>query len=170
MVKINENSFSTALNVVKRGTVVTLCMVMMGLFFVVGCKKDNGKKDDVKTTDPVVESEYSVWECVPLSEDFPEVTITLSIAENENMAFVKTDPQDLLHYVGRFFSLHDGYQFVIEKDTLRLIEEDGTPSKNNFYAVTMFSSDSMKLEYMGIRFLDASYIYNYTFNRKQLAE
>ena len=41
MVKINENSFSTALNVVKKGTVATLCMVMMGLFLAVGCKKDN---------------------------------------------------------------------------------------------------------------------------------
>jgi hypothetical protein len=45
MVKFISNSFSTTLNVVKKGTVVMLCMVLMGLFFAVGCKKDDGKKD-----------------------------------------------------------------------------------------------------------------------------
>jgi hypothetical protein len=170
MIKFKKILFSAMPSALKKGTVATLCMVMMGLLFVVGCKKDNGKEDDVKTTDPVVESEYSVWECVPLPEDFPEVTITLSIAENENMAFVKTDPQDLHSVVPELmFSLHDGYQFVIEKDTLRLIV-DGVPNKSNRYTITMLSPDNMELEYAGIRFLDASYIYNYTFNRKQLAE
>ena len=41
MLDIKRKSFSTALNVVKRGTVAMLCMVMIGLFLAVGCKKDN---------------------------------------------------------------------------------------------------------------------------------
>ena len=47
MIKFISNSFSTALNVVKKGTVITLCMVLMGLFLAVGCKKDDGKKDPI---------------------------------------------------------------------------------------------------------------------------
>ena len=167
MIKFISNSFSTTLNVVKKGTVVMLCMVLMGLFFAVGCKKDDGKKDNAPKTDPM-EVEYSIWECVPLPELFPEITVTLNIAENENMAFVKTDPQDLQPF-GYVFSLNDGYQFVIEKDTLCLII-DGVPNKSNRYIITMLSPDSMKLEYIGIKFQDLNHIYDYTFNRKELAE
>ena len=45
MVKFISNSFSTTLNVVKKGTVVTLCMVLVGLFFAVGCKKTTNSTD-----------------------------------------------------------------------------------------------------------------------------
>ena len=50
MIKFISNSFSTTLNVVKKGTVVMLCMVLMGVFFVVGCKKDKSLATDTETT------------------------------------------------------------------------------------------------------------------------
>jgi hypothetical protein len=62
MLAIKRNSFSTALNVVKKGTVATLCMVMIGLL-AVGCKKDDGKTPQEPTypTD-IPFTEYSLAE------------------------------------------------------------------------------------------------------------
>ena len=48
MLDIKRKSFSTALNVVKKGTVAMLCMVMIGLFLAVGCKKTTNSTD-IKT-------------------------------------------------------------------------------------------------------------------------
>ena len=72
MLDIKRNSFSTTLNVVKKGTVATLCMVMMGLFLAVGCKKDNpttsgggtggGKTDGLEYPIDVPFTEYSLEE------------------------------------------------------------------------------------------------------------
>jgi len=51
MKQIEENLFSTTPSVVRKGTVVVLCMVMVGLFFAVGCKKDDGGKGNSLTED-----------------------------------------------------------------------------------------------------------------------
>jgi len=45
MVKSKRNLFSTMSSILKKGTVVTLCMVLIGLFLSVGCKKEkNGEE------------------------------------------------------------------------------------------------------------------------------
>jgi hypothetical protein len=44
MKKKKKNLFSTTPSVLKKGIVATLCTVMMGLFLVVGCKKNDEKK------------------------------------------------------------------------------------------------------------------------------
>jgi len=68
MLYIKRNSFSTAPSALKKGTVATLCIVMMGLFLAVGCKKDNpttssgGKTDELEYPIDVPFKEYSLEE------------------------------------------------------------------------------------------------------------
>jgi len=56
------------MNIIKKGTVAILCLVMVGLFFAVGCKKDNkserAKCEDSPCTD--------VWMTISLKLQYPD--------------------------------------------------------------------------------------------------
>ena len=54
MLKLNKKNFSTTPSVLKKSTVAMLCMVMVGLFLVTGCKKDDGKKDNKPKSDEIL--------------------------------------------------------------------------------------------------------------------
>ena len=142
----------------KKGMAAMLCM---GLFWGVGCKKDNPITTGSGPGEEPVDMEY--WECIPMSE----ITITLSVVEN--IAYVKTNPQDL-HSVAPewIFLLHDDTQYLIHEDTLCLVEDKMHCEYAGFTKI-MLSPDCMKLEYYGLVWCYGT-IKTYTFNRKNLTE
>jgi hypothetical protein len=110
MVKSKKtNLFSPTSSVVKKGTAVALCMIMTGLFFIAGCKKDNEKK-------PIEEPEYPIE--IPFTE--------YSLAENcqwtnlayDNTVIVINSDETLEKYVS---CTGDGYlEIDFSKQTLLL--------------------------------------------------
>jgi hypothetical protein len=95
MTKLKKNLFSTMPSVVKRGTVAMLCTVMMGLFLVVGCKKDNsatsggnsgGKEGEVEEPEYPIDipfTEYSLegTSCQWINFDYHETVIIINSYE-----------------------------------------------------------------------------------------
>ena len=145
----------------KKSAIAILCTIMIGLFLIGGCKKDNPVTSGGGIEGPV-DMEY--WECIPMSE----ITITLSVVEN--IAHIKTNPHDL-HSVAPewMFLLQDDTQYIIHEDTLCLIE-DKMRCEYSGFAKTMLSSDCMKLEHYGPEWGYAGLVSTYIFNRKNLTE
>ena len=76
MKKIRKKIFSTTPSVVKKGMAAMLCMVMMGLFLVGGCKKDNEKK-------PPIEDEYPID--IPFTPYFVRCYLSFMTEDCENL-------------------------------------------------------------------------------------
>jgi hypothetical protein len=97
MTKLKKKLFSATPGVVKRGTVATLCTLMVGLFLVVGCKKDKstsggnsgGKEGEIEEPEHPINvpfTEYTLPEtCQWINFDYDEkVTIINSNEKLEN--------------------------------------------------------------------------------------
>jgi len=90
MTKKMKILFSTTPSVVKKGTVAMLCMVMMGLFLAVGCKKDEKKP---------VETEYPID--IPFMVYFVRCNMNFMTedCENRKVAIINTK-EELESYRG----------------------------------------------------------------------
>jgi hypothetical protein len=72
MNKIKNNLFSATLNIVKKGTVAILCII--GLVFVMGCKKDEPKTPEQEYPIEISFTEYSLekptcqWKNLPYND------------------------------------------------------------------------------------------------------
>ena len=64
------------MNVIRKGTVATRCMIMVGLLLAIGCKKDNGEKGD----NPPEEPTYPIE--IPFEEYFIYWNSTLGYWED----------------------------------------------------------------------------------------
>ena len=91
MTKIRKNSFSTMLDVVKKGTVATLCMVMVGLFFAVGCSKDDREKSNVRGGD-----DFRIY-YVAGYDASSGVIISKGTAKSGGYLFVSENSEDTLY-------------------------------------------------------------------------
>jgi len=79
MKKIKQKLFSTAPSVVRKGMAAMLCMVMVGLFLVVGCKKDDEKKPPIEYPIDVPFMEYTLPEtCQWKNLDYDEKVIIIN--------------------------------------------------------------------------------------------
>jgi len=68
------------MNVIRKVTVTTLCVIMIGLFFAFGCKKDNGEKGD----NPPEEPTY------PIEIPFTEYSLKGTSCQWTNLAYDNT--------------------------------------------------------------------------------
>jgi hypothetical protein len=95
-----------------------------------------------------------------------EITITLSITPCENVAFVRTYPQDLhLFDPSWMYLFQDSTRYVISKDILCLIGT--TPNDGSCFDKTMLSRNRMKLEANGLLPAYGRLIKTYIFTRKK---
>ena len=70
MVKSKRNLFSTMSSILKKSTVVTLCMILIGLFLSVGCKKEkNGEETNGEAFCSYVNAE-DLDKTIPLINEF----------------------------------------------------------------------------------------------------
>ena len=100
-----------------------------------------------------------VWVCEPE----PDVTITLTFdSERENVS-VSTSPQDLSHYY-MMYLFRDGTQCVVRENKMYPVADGIDPG--DCFVITIFSSNSMELEYVGILPDIANITTVYLFNRK----
>ena len=85
MNKLTTKFFSTTLDVVKKSMAAMLCMVLVGLFLVGGCKKDNEKKPPVEPEYPIdiPFTEYTLLEtsCQWVNLDYDEKVIIINSNE-----------------------------------------------------------------------------------------
>jgi hypothetical protein len=118
MKKLNENLFSTAPSVLRKAAAAMLCGVMAGVFFVTGCKKDEGKKD----------SESRVY-YVAGYDASSGVVINVGTAKAGGYLFVSEDLKDTL-YASNVTELDNGLLKwdVHEVDELFIFPEEIMPT------------------------------------------
>ena len=83
MNKMKKNLFSPTPSVVKRGTVAMLCLILTGLFWVAGCKKDDKKEDSYPRDIPFTEYSLEICQWTNLAYD-DKVILINSDEELEN--------------------------------------------------------------------------------------
>jgi hypothetical protein len=144
---IKKNLFSTTPRALKKGIVVTLCMMLTGLVLLAGCKKDN-KKDD---TPP--ESEYPIE--IPFTEySLAENCQWTNLAYDDKVIVINND-ETLKQYVA---CTGDGYPEIdfSENSLLLANGKTGGISKITVSDLQQLSSDKYEL-YIEI-LLDGTYI------------
>ncbi|MDR1181165.1 MAG: hypothetical protein LBL13_04225 [Bacteroidales bacterium] len=111
------------------------CLLVLLMFMSMGCDKP----DDI-----IDSSEKSLWKCTLDTN----ATLTLTIDQLQNMMYVSTSPQNL--ETGRIEMFHHGdtIQYSMRGDTMHIIIPNVTYSGCGWIK-TMFSADSMQLEYWG---------------------
>ncbi|NLJ82600.1 MAG: hypothetical protein GX330_05685 [Bacteroidales bacterium] len=139
-----------------------LWLVVVALFVVGGCNKP----EILSETDNNVnnnESQKDIWEWKNVHDT--NSTVTLIVYEG-NVSVTKSPKED--GYYDHFHQFRDGDQYLLQNDTLYLKNLDGTVvyPPVDFFKITRFSEDEMKLEYLGAKWAMPLYIYDYVFNRK----
>ena len=148
----------------KGGTVATLCFGLVLSFCLVSIGCNKSKDPLIENGDKIQPNPISIWECVPVQN--PDIIITLTIDSEKNEARISSCPQDFQENSSWDHMLHDKTQFIIVEDTLYIAEY--YPEHKDFsFARTMLSSDSMKLEYLGITIAVPSVVTDYLFTFKK---
>ena len=162
MIKKKQNPF------LKGGTVATLCFGLVLCAFVAsGCNKLHDSLID-DTSTQIIHNNISTWECIP--EQGIIITLTIDSAKDE--VHVSTDPQDINHtqfpqnYTesSMTYMLWDNTQFIMIGDTLYYANSE---SRDLGFVRTILSSDSMKLEYFGVRIAIDNLVTDYLFTLKK---
>jgi hypothetical protein len=87
MKRFKKKSFSASSSVARKGTVEMLCMILIGLFLIVGCKKDNSEKD----------TEYPIE--IPFTEySLPQTCQWTNLAYDNTVVIINSD-EELKQYV-----------------------------------------------------------------------
>jgi hypothetical protein len=155
---------------------ILLCLLVLFTFTFasVGCEKPNETVKNDKLNEIIssfTKPNFSVWKCIPDAN----YTIILAIDSLQDIVYVRTDPQDLNLNSDengcKWYLFQDKEQFIMHEDTL--LENffyDSAVCYEPLYLKTMLSTDTMKMEFLGILTMAGVpvYITNYLFIRQTL--
>jgi len=133
------------MSTIKKSTVTTLCMIMVGLFLAVGCKKDKKEKMECPTDIPVME--YSIWKCT----EYEDIIIELTFYPLENKLHIRSTPEDISE-TNYMIGGNIVVKYCIKNDRMYLALEDSDffSNPNSFWIITYSSENEMLMKYGGI--------------------